>query len=503
MKQCFRQFLSLKALLVISFVFLMAISGILGFILTYIQSQKSLNSVAEVSMNEAAYSVIVSVQSKIAIGHQLNQMEEEYFFARNITLDNFANDFKYWLFLTIQNLKTVVGIYAWSVLYFLPNHLFAVNVMIPAVGLFNFNSTVCNDTVNFPGSNCAISGEELYPLDVQNAKVLFETPIILQPIDAVNQPPWQTGPLSRLKGWHSTPQDRFSPGYTCIYPTPTKPTFLVIQVNAALLNKERECVGGVNKDFSLDFINSLLADLVNGNPLLTNGGRGFVFEQNGILLIGASHGNIYLQWDCSSCPQGWDLQRLRPDQNNDSVIAAAGSILWDSYQRASTVPQKFNFDVNGEHYLLTNTPLTDNLGLAWMVSIVLSLTELFRDITTASMQMLGYTAVAIVVLSVVSSLCITYAVVSPLKQLSNDMENVSNVELEHLGEKRSRFYEIAVMQEFFLDMVQKLMEYRAYLPEAILATADEPSLLPTESLPEIGEETNRKGQELRPVATDP
>ena len=89
---------------------------------------------------------------------------------------------------------------------------------------------------------------------------------------------------------------------------------------------------------------------------------------------------------------------------------------------------------------------------------MLSLTELFKDITTASMQMLGYTAVAIVVLSVVSSLAITYIVVSPLKQLSNDMENVSNMELEHLGEeKRSRFYEISVMQEFFLNMVQKLM----------------------------------------------
>ena len=408
-------------------------------------------------MNEAAESVMLSINSKIAVGHQLNAMESYYFLRQNMTLDNFVTTHYYWRYLTIQNLQSVFGTFVWSVAHWLPNHLMAINLEIPAAVYFNFNSTVCNDSLHFPGSHCNVSGEEMYALDVESGKVDFTALEMLVPVDAQAQPFWQSGPLSRLPStWRSSAADLFSPGYTSIYPTPTKPTFLIMQVNVAVLNGAGQCVGGLGKDLSLDFVNTFLSSLVSGNSLLAAGGRAFVYEQSGGMdLIGASHGNIYLQQDCASCAYGWQLTRLQPKESNDEVIAATGAILPTSPAFAS-LPSKFTFDVSGEHYLHINQALNDEYGLRWMVSVVLSLTELFKDITSASMRMLGITFGVIIALSVVASLVITYVVIAPLRQLSRQMENVANMDLEELDVKPSRFHELCVMQGFFLAMVQKL-----------------------------------------------
>jgi HAMP domain-containing protein len=128
-----------------------------------------------------------------------------------------------------------------------------------------------------------------------------------------------------------------------------------------------------------------------------------------------------------------------------------------------------------------NQALNDEYGLRWMVSVVLSLTELFKDITAASMRMLGITFGVIIALSAVASLVITYVVIAPLRQLSRQMENVANMDLEELDVKPSRFHELSVMQGFFLDMVQKLKEFRAFLPEAILLQRNETDEIPDES----------------------
>ena len=152
------------------------------------------------------------------------------------------------------------------------------------------------------------------------------------------------------------------------------------------------------------------------------------------------------------------MTRLRPDQSDDAVIAAAGNVLWNSYQQNSVLPTKFNIDVGGSHYLHLSSPLVDSYGLSWVVSVVLSLTELFKDINAASMKMLGITAGTIIALSVIASLAITYAVVLyPLQKLSEAMEKVSEMNLENIPKTRSRLAEISKLQGFFYNMVEKLM----------------------------------------------
>eukprot|EP00906_Rhabdomonas_costata_P029820 RCo042124 len=53
------------------------------------------------------------------------------------------------------------------------------------------------------------------------------------------------------------------------------------------------------------------------------------------------------------------------------------------------------------------------------------------------------------------------------------MEEVAEMNLDVITQKRSPFKEIADIQAFFGTMVSKLMEFRAYLPEAVLCSAED------------------------------
>ena len=96
-------------------------------------------------------------------------------------------------------------------------------------------------------------------------------------------------------------------------------------------------------------------------------------------------------------------------------------------------------------------------GLVWRVSVVISLTRLFADINAAALRMLGYTAAAIAVLAVSAGLLISYLVTAPLLRLSQQMNEVAEMNLDVIQQKPSRFKEIADIQAFFGTMVNKLM----------------------------------------------
>eukprot|EP00906_Rhabdomonas_costata_P029818 RCo042122 len=77
------------------------------------------------------------------------------------------------------------------------------------------------------------------------------------------------------------------------------------------------------------------------------------------------------------------------------------------------------------------------------------------------------------------------------------MEEVAEMNLDVITQKRSRFKEIADIQAFFGTMVSKLMEFRAYLPEAVLGSADTEKFLPPEHFDGGG--TPRNNRRVAPV----
>ena len=101
-------------------------------------------------------------------------------------------------------------------------------------------------------------------------------------------------------------------------------------------------------------------------------------------------------------------------------------------------------------------------GLLWRTSVVISATQLLADINAAALRMLGYTAVAIAVLSVSAGLLISFLVTFPLIRLSEQMNDVAEMNLEVIEQKRSRFKEIADIQAYFGTMVSKLMVFAIY-----------------------------------------
>ena len=92
----------------------------------------------------------------------------------------------------------------------------------------------------------------------------------------------------------------------------------------AVIDTQGYCIGSMGKDLSLDFVNTLLSNLVSKNPLLSAGGRVFVFEQSGQYLVGASTGNIYNQQDCPTCSFGFQVCIIF---HEGSYLSASGQYL--------------------------------------------------------------------------------------------------------------------------------------------------------------------------------
>eukprot|EP00906_Rhabdomonas_costata_P005064 RCo007596 len=158
---------------------------------------------AQLSMSEAAGRVDVLVRSKVSLGHQLNLMESNTFFYKNLTMNNFVTAYYEWLPLTTQNFLSVPDTFAASMLAWAPNQAMAVSPLAPFFVAISFNETICNDTVHFPGSNCLVFGEELYPLD-SNFKPIWSSPIFTNvPYNQSDMTYWKTGPMARTVGWRS------------------------------------------------------------------------------------------------------------------------------------------------------------------------------------------------------------------------------------------------------------------------------------------------------------
>eukprot|EP00906_Rhabdomonas_costata_P002376 RCo003793 len=239
-RQLLRNLLSLKVLLTLAFIALMAVTGFLGFYLTYLQSQQSLRDIADVDMQEAAHSVMNLIESKVEVAHQMNYAESIYFLQAGIRMDDFVTAWNVWRPLTLSLILSVIETFAGTTLMWpgLPGQgrAMAFSTTGSLAVFCNLNSTVCNDTENFPGSNCSVFGTESYILNTTTMKPVFSKMVAHKPSgDAMINPSMLTGTYSRSTGWRSSPGNLFNPGYSDIYFTPTFPPALVLECNVCVL----------------------------------------------------------------------------------------------------------------------------------------------------------------------------------------------------------------------------------------------------------------------------
>eukprot|EP00906_Rhabdomonas_costata_P037601 RCo052986 len=429
--------LSLKVLLVVAFIALMVVAGFLGFYLTYLQGQRSLHDLAEVDMVEAARSVQDLIVSKLVTGHQLNIMESLYFLHAGLRMDDFVNAWTVWRPLTIAGMLSASDTFSSSNLVWpgLPGQgrgmAFQGLGSITAGVFLSFNSTVCNDTVHFPGSNCSVRGLELYTLDPSTLYPLWgDLRRYLPDFDAMQLPTMRTGVYSRSSTWRSSPNNLFNPGYAEVSFMPPKPGVLLMECNVCVLDDQGYCVGQLGKDLLLRFLNDFLHAVVVQSSLLSKGGRVFSYEGSG-LLTGASHGSlIEMNSDGSN-------GRLAVWQSDDATIAFAGQrmrelfgplfIAWSNLTERNFT-MKFGFSLDGESFAHFGQTMALPYGMVWQVGVVISETQLLADITAAAQRMLGYTGGAIAVLAVCAALLISYLVTAPLIRLCGQMEQVAEMD---------------------------------------------------------------------------
>eukprot|EP01012_Entosiphon_sulcatum_P046152 TRINITY_DN6188_c0_g1_i1.p1 TRINITY_DN6188_c0_g1~~TRINITY_DN6188_c0_g1_i1.p1 ORF type:complete len:816 (+),score=134.00 TRINITY_DN6188_c0_g1_i1:283-2448(+) len=193
----------------------------------------------------------------------------------------------------------------------------------------------------------------------------------------------------------------------------------------------------------------------------------FVVDRDGMLL-GSSHASVVKITNVNGTQV---TSAVAAKDSNDSRVAAGYTSCVT--HRARSV------SVGGQVFLCAVLPVTDDHGLDLRVALLTP-----RDLFFASVEASARTAKSkrdsstkltiglcalVLVTSSASAMLITYFVTRPLTAMANDMAEVADMELSRGCNVSSCYSEIRAIQKQFVSMVDRLREYKTYIPASMFA----------------------------------
>eukprot|EP01064_Diplonema_japonicum_P003688 TRINITY_DN1238_c4_g1_i1.p1 TRINITY_DN1238_c4_g1~~TRINITY_DN1238_c4_g1_i1.p1 ORF type:complete len:874 (+),score=85.91 TRINITY_DN1238_c4_g1_i1:53-2623(+) len=194
------------------------------------------------------------------------------------------------------------------------------------------------------------------------------------------------------------------------------------------------------------------------------------------------------------------------ETGNETIVARHGKYalaLTDGYaslarsREATNKTSQYDIWQDGRTTYWSLTAVVTRLELQWYVTLLVPrdqlMHEIDRSITTIKAtrdeekskadadQRKGYALMIIVATAttlglLVVSVVFNLRVISPILKLQTDMANVAVMRLELVDlNRQSSLKEVADMQKSFYVMVKNLIEYKNYIPQAILVSEDDDS----------------------------
>ena len=190
------------------------------------------------------------------------------------------------------------------------------------------------------------------------------------------------------------------------------------------------------------------------------------------------------------------LKRPMYDVNaTDGYISGIARSIAGDYASLYGTFRTIQVTVNGtasDHFVGCDRIHLENLGVDWWVVVSLDEETIFgkvraeqallqrniqieKDAVVSDIDhsrfvlkfIVAGVAVALVMVSIVTS----YIILRPIKQMQTKMESVANMDLELDTKETSCLHELKHMQRDFGKMVANLLEFRAYVPSAVLVSS--------------------------------
>ncbi|KAG2389173.1 hypothetical protein C9374_014573 [Naegleria lovaniensis] len=253
---------------------------------------------------------------------------------------------------------------------------------------------------------------------------------------------------------------RKSPGkpvFTLTYKSPGIDAVLIALVNSHKSLTKSVATSSLPFDWFLHLDMSVdnLSKMLKNTTLAVPGSTGLIIEGPTNYIIATNYPEISI------------TGRIQPHQHNNTILRNA------YLEMKEALPNYNNITCNEIRFLTFTNRLTSVYrmctvtGLDWIIMFSVPQWNYIGGMITAIIIALGISCL-IAVIGILSGVFYSAIMVRPFNNLIQLFEHVADMNLESLDIKKSKFREVVQLQDHFLFMVQRIKQYRAFIPSHLL-----------------------------------
>lgn len=247
------------------------------------------------------------------------------------------------------------------------------------------------------------------------------------------------------EAWYTQTAKTGKPNWSEVYGWDNAPNPLAICVNHPIYNDKHKLIGVISVDLLLSKISDFLRNLK-----ISPSGKIFIVERNGLLIASSSPEKPF------TIVKG-KAQRLNTLNSNDPLIQATARYLQQNGNLKEIKDNRqLDFTLEGERQFVHVKPWHDNLGLDWLVIVVVPETDFMGQINVNTQITVMLCLVALLTATLLGLLTSRW-ITQPIHRLSVASQAIANGDLNQNIEVKG-VNELGVLSRSFNKMALQLRE---------------------------------------------
>ena len=377
--------LSLRYLFIVLFVLqIIGVAGLIGYF-SFRNGQKTIEQLSNQLMTEVNYRIEDKLNSYLETPHLINKINANALMNGELNLNNIEQlEIHFWQ--QIQLFKSASYIYFAS-----PDNFFS--------GVERFSQDQFN-IVYWDNKNPA-SKFYTYKTDEQGKRTKILSFIINYDL---SDTPWY---LATKKNKQTTWGDIYV--WSAPYPNLALPAIYPIYKASG------ELEGVFAVDLSLSDIGVFLSNLEIGET-----GEAFIIERNGLLVASSNFSHPFITVDDKP-------KRLQVSASENPLIRASGRYLKRNFNKFADIQEshQIKFKFNQESQFLQVSPLKDELGLDWLIVVVIPEKDFMGQVNSNTNLTIGLSLLAVII-AIQISILTTNWITKPILSLNKLAKKLAN-----------------------------------------------------------------------------
>ncbi|MDZ8183855.1 MAG: ATP-binding protein [Nostoc sp. ChiSLP02] len=247
--------------------------------------------------------------------------------------------------------------------------------------------------------------------------------------------------------WYTQTVKAGKPIWSSVYPAQSDiADYVAISANHPIYDKKHQLLGVLNIDLLLSSITNFVNQL-NVSP----SGEVLIIERNGLTIASSADEKPF------HVAKG-QLKRLHISNSQDPKIRAIAQQLQKTFRDFQTIQfsQNLEFQFNGERQFVQITPWQDELGLNWLIIVVLPERDFMGEIN-ANKQTTILLCIAALIIAIALGLLASKWIIQPILNLDKASAAIAAGDLEQVVEPNT-LKELSGLADSFNHMAQQLRE---------------------------------------------